>query len=275
MTAHVELVGVVMGGSHIGSHARGAIAAALVLAAGAAQAGAVRTIDCNIDAYNLTGQTANDFDILLRGTAPAQISRLFLRPGQDFPEVEVRDTADGALIHYHGMEVANGGRVHVGFQIFPAGPVGTIEQYWTWNGTPLGGPDFRCTPPLDPLDGRIQNTGISDVWVQRRVAIQENPVDLQNDLVRGSALWNAALLLDVAPVALDAGTTLDYRFGGGGHGSYTMMYDVCGDLACTNVLQTVLQSTFYTPEPALPLLLAWPAAWLLLSRRRPRLAGRA
>ncbi|MBI5258289.1 MAG: hypothetical protein HY855_17420 [Burkholderiales bacterium] len=222
-----------------------------------AQAGHITTVDCNIDAYNLTGHTANDFDILLGGVAPADIGKVFLRPETYFPQVEVTAQTYGALIHYSGREVPHGGAVHIGYEISPSGPVNTIDQYWSWNGTRLGGPAFHCAAPTIERRGDVTNTSGADVWIQRRVVARPAAVDLQADLVRLSAFWTGALVIDGNPIALPQGQTRSHLFDDIGHGSYTLMYDVCADALCQDIRQTVFSSAFVTPEPG--------AAWLALA----------
>lgn len=247
---------------------RGLLALGLGVALGA-QAGSIRVIDCNIDAYNLTGTTANDFDIKLSGVAAGDISRVFLRPAQYFPDVSVTTESYGALIHYSGREVANGDSVHIGYEIFPAGPWGTIDQYWSFNGARLGGPTFLCTQPTDYLDGDVTNTSSSDVWIRRRVAYQPGEVDLNDDLVRDSAFFASALLVDTDPIPLLQNQTSSYRFTDFGHGSYTTIYEVCADAQCNQLTQTVFNSVFYTPEPGVLSLMAL-GGLLLAASRAPR-----
>lgn len=247
---------------------RGLVALGIGVALGA-QAGSIRTIDCNIDAYNLTGTTANDFDIKLSGVAASNISQVFLRPAQYFPNVTVSTESYGALIHYLGREVAPGDSVHIGYEIFPAGPWGTIDQYWSFDGNRLGGPEFFCTQPTDYLDGNVTNTSSSDVWIRRRVAYQPDAVDLNDDLVRDSAFFASALLIDTDPLQLLQNQTSSYRFADFGHGSYTTIYEVCSDAQCNNLTQTVFNSVFYTPEPGVLSLMAL-GGLLLAASRAPR-----
>ena len=244
---------------------RGLFALGLGVALGA-QAGHIQTIDCNIDAYNLTGTTANDFDIKLGGVAASDINQVFLRPAQYFPNVTVTEESYGALIHYSGLEVPNGGRVHIGYEISPSGPWGTIDQYWSLDGARLGGPEFLCNQPTDYRDGNVTNTSSSDVWIRRRVAYQAGAVDLDEDLVRDSAFYDSAVLIDTDPIALLQNQTSRHRFADFGHGSYTTIYDVCADAQCLNVTQTVFNSVFYTPEPGVVGLLALGTLLLTASR---------
>lgn len=220
-----------------------------------AQAGHIQSIDCNIDAYNLTGTTANDFDIKLAGVTASDVSQVFLRPARYFPNVSVSTESYGTLIHYSGRDVAHGESVHIGYEIFPAGPWGTIDQYWSLDGNRLGGPEFLCNPRQDFRDGNVVNTSSSDVWIRRRVAYQEDAVDLNDDLVRDSAFFASAMLVDTDPIPLLQNQTASYRFSDFGHGSYTTIFDVCADARCNSVTQTVFNSVFYTPEPG---------AWSLL-----------
>lgn len=235
----------------------------------AAQAGHVRNFDCNIDAYNLTGSTANDFDIKLGGVSASDITQVFLRPTQYFPNVSVSTESYGALIHYSGREVASGDAVHIGYEIYPAGPWGTIDQYWSLDGARLGGPEFLCQQPTDRLDGRVTNTSSSDVWIRRRVAYQAGAVDLAGDLVRDSSFFASAQLLDTDPIQLLQNQSTDYRFTDFGGGSYTMIYEVCGDAQCGNVTQTVFSSLFYVPEPGVLGLVAL-GCLALAAARAPR-----
>lgn len=227
---------------------RGALASLGIIVAAGAQAGHITTMDCNIDAYNLTGQTANDFDIQLGGVAKSEVLKTF---HNIFPNVEVTEQPYGSLIHYYGREFAPGDSVHIGYEIFPAGPIGTIDQYWSYDGAKLGGPAFRCNKPTIFSDGNVTNTGSTDVWIQRRFAVEPDAVDLQNDLNTGTSFWNNATLIDQSPIALLAGATADYAFANVGAGSYTMMYDVCSDAQCSagHVSETVFSSVYYTPEP--------------------------
>jgi len=247
--------------------------ASLVLAP-AAHAGRIAVIDCNIDAYNLTGQDANDFDIKIVGATAADVRRTYLRPTQYFPNVAVTDQTfggvPGVLIHYSGTTVANGERVHIGYEIFPSGPIGTIDQYWSFDGARLGGPDFRCTLPTSYRDGTIENTGATDVWIQRRTYFQSAPVDLDDDLVRGSVLFGAATLVDTTAVALASAASLPYTFADQGHGAYVMIYDVCSAQACDEAsrIQTVFNTVYFTPEPGSLALLALGGLAVLGIRRR-------
>ncbi len=235
----------------------------------AAQAGHIQTIDCNIDAYNLTGSTANDFDIQLSGVTADDIRQVFLRPAQYFPDVSVSTESYGALIHYSGREIASGDSVHIGYEIYPAGPWGTIDQYWSLDGARLGGPEFLCRQPTDRLDGRVTNTSAGDVWIRRRVQDQAGAVDLADDLVRSSSFFAAAQLIDTDPIQLLQNQSTDYRFADLGGGSYTMIYEVCSDARCGNVTQTVFSSLFYVPEPGV-LGLAGLGLLLLAASRPPR-----
>lgn len=218
-----------------------------------AHAGHIETIDCNIDAYNLTGQTANDFDIRLGGVSAAEVRKVYQ---SFFPNVTVTDESYGALIHYFGLDVAPGERVHIGYEISPSGPVGTIDQYWSYNGARLGAPDFLCNKPTSFRNGNVTNTSTSDLWIQRRVQIQADPVDLQTDLIVGSAFWASASVIDSTPISLVAGSTASYIFADEGKGAYAMIFDVCGDAACSSLRETVFSAVYYTPEPGAMSLLA-------------------
>ena len=255
---------------------RAGAAAALSLFGLSAQAGTVELLDCNIDAYNLTGQTANDFDVRLPGMGSSSLTQIYGGSRRFFPQVTVTDEVDGTRLHFFGAEVADGGAVHIGYEIKPPGVVPTAEQNWSSNGAPLGAPVWGCTRPMANFrQAEIVNPGTDTAYVRIRAQFVSGPISLADDLIRDSALDLGAMVVTPVAIQLTAGQSANYGFDDFGHGSYVTIFDVCGDAACAKVMETVFNAVQYTPEPGSGALLAGAlAAAALASRaRRPGAAS--
>lgn len=245
-----------------------------------AEAGSIRTIDCNPDMYNLTGQTANDFDIVLGNIDASDVSGVYSDPTlshNPFPTHTVSDLPDGnVLVRYSGAEVPDRTSVHVGISVpYLSGNPYVVDQYWTRDGINIGSPTFRCN--LDPVsytDGAIRNAGSTAAWVQRRVLHLSNSVTL-DQLLPDEALWSAASLIDAAPVRVGAGQSLGYVFANSGDGAYLMAYDVWNDdsNAPGALSQRLMQAFNVVPEPSPLLLLVCPALVFAFRGRRRRVSA--
>lgn len=239
-------------------------------------AGSVSTIDCNVDLYNLTGYTANDFDYIIAGLVETDVKKLYSGPLNKFTDAEVKPWPDatnqsGILVHFFGAEVPDGEGVHVGYEVGVHGlqGVAAVDAYWSWNGAKLGSPSVLCGGLQNTYrEAQITNSGQSTVWVQRRALYQEAIVDL-DDLYRGGSVWDDASLVDSMLIELEAGESLLHTFGETDHGSYILVTDVFLDSAGNTRQSTVFTSVNYTPEPSMVGLLGAGLLGLLWMRRRP------
>ncbi|HWA83097.1 MAG TPA: hypothetical protein VG820_06690 [Fimbriimonadaceae bacterium] len=197
----------------------------------------------NFDAYNNTGQTANDFEVFLGGVIPSSIFHTYTGP-LGFPVSTITANPTGTTVHWTGGSVAPGGKAHFGVG-FSGNQPSPVTYTWTFNGQPIGGLpstwqgwNFSSTVRQDV----IRNFGTTPVFVQRRWLIVSGPLKLE-DLIRGGDIWNAGHLIDSGFVPVPAGGTLTFDFPPNvTAGSwYVLMYDMSGGTS-TGLTMTFLNA---------------------------------
>jgi hypothetical protein len=101
-------------------------------------AGTALALDINKDFWNLTGQMANDCEVIIDGV---QVLTCHYDgdAGMQFPSFVVTYEDIGGspktVLHWSGLLVPPGAKVHLGF-CTPGGVI--LGMRWTWNGTPIG-----------------------------------------------------------------------------------------------------------------------------------------
>jgi hypothetical protein len=177
---------------------------------------------------------ANDIHIVLPGLDVEQVFDLWTG---SFPSASVVATADGVIINWSGRDVPAGQTIHIGWTISDTTtlPGQMLQFYWTRDGVPLPQPlpdnvqRWTWDGSQTVID-RLPNFSTEPVLVQRRVRQSTETVGMA-DLMRGSAWWNAAQLIDPAPMPLMPDSFFDVFFnveppGAPQTRTYSVMYDV-------------------------------------------------
>jgi hypothetical protein len=101
-------------------------------------AGTALALDINKDFWNLTGQMANDCEIIIDGIQTLSCNYNG-DAGMEFPNFVVSYEDIGGspktVLRWSGLVVAPGAKVHLGF-CTPGGVI--LGMRWTWNGVPIG-----------------------------------------------------------------------------------------------------------------------------------------
>lgn len=249
--------------------------AALGVMTSAANAQWVKGTLSNFDVRNNTGATANDFELYLAGVNPSDVTSLYRG---NYPNTAI---SDSTVIRWTGSTTPDGGVAHFGVGLRDSINPASVAMTWTFNGGIVGSiPDVA--QKWDWLSGQqvarddITNRSLTTVWIQRRVTTVLDLTLNLDDLLVGEPLWNAAQLIDPAPLPLLSNNTLTWDFDTTAGDSWfdvfngVMMYDVYADAAGTVPIVTFLNSIAIAavPEPATVVLLGLGGLMLLGLRRR-------
>ncbi|MBU0639464.1 MAG: hypothetical protein KKB50_11415 [Planctomycetes bacterium] len=176
---------------------------------------------------------ANDFDLILWGITPEQLSEFWTG---SFPDVTVTDIGGGTEIVWTGGEVPPGANAHFGVVINDDTKPEDVEMYWTWDGVRIFDIprlwqwwDWVFDGSQTMVVDIIENRSPEPAWIMRRINTSNTPINL-GDLMVGGRLWNSAVAVDPAPLLLMPGevATFDFPFENTIRG-YAMMYDVMED----------------------------------------------
>jgi hypothetical protein len=225
----------------------------------------------NFDVFNRTGLTANDFEVILLGVSATDLGSLYTG---DYPNATVTTVAGGVKIRWTGDTTLNGTWSHFGIGLKGNLNPTSTEFSWTFNGGALPVPPPRQWQDWNMVNGNtvardvIRNQGPDPFRVQRRILTLPGPnvVEL-NELLRGGALWNQALLIDTTPVEILGGANLNWDFPVTDDINYMMMYDMF-DSQTGERMMTFLNAVQVCPEPGVLSAVACCLGTALLRRRK-------
>jgi hypothetical protein len=221
----------------------------------------------NFDVRNGTGQTANDFEVILYGVEAAKLNNLYTG---DYPDVQVTPVAGGVKVRWTGSSTAPGTWDHFGIGLNGNVNPTSTEFYWTFDGGQLPLPPPRTWQNWQVVGGVardvIWNWASHPMWVQRRILTQPGEVSLE-DLMRGGSLWNQATVIDTSRVQIGHGGSLNWDFPITSDISYLMMYDVFDSVTGGRTM-TFLNAAKVCPEPASLIALICGLGTVMLRRKR-------
>jgi hypothetical protein len=176
---------------------------------------------------------ANDLHVILPGVEAEQVFDLWTG---SFPIGQVQPIAGGVRLNWSGASFLPGQVAHIGWTLSDTTtlPEQAIQIFWTRIGQPI--------PPAVPdnvqrwtwednviVMDRAPNYSVDPVLIQRRINRSENTVGM-SDLLRGSAWWQSAQLIDPSPMPLMPDSFFDVFFQvelpGLTTRTYSVMYDV-------------------------------------------------
>ncbi|HVT11027.1 MAG TPA: hypothetical protein VHE55_02065 [Fimbriimonadaceae bacterium] len=199
--------------SNLLRHARKLVTTVVVACAAMAPLSAlaqVRGYLSNFDVWNFSGKTANDFELYLGGITPDMITSTFRG---NFPNAQITNLGTGSLIHWTGSSVPDTGKAHFGVGVKGNAQPKPVTYSWTFNGAVIWSlpPAWQGWNFYGPRTDVIQNWSPDPIFVQRRYLVYSGSLQLE-DLMRGSAIWNAGKIIDSAPVPVQPGGTLTFDF---------------------------------------------------------------
>jgi hypothetical protein len=198
------------------------VAAALLSLCGVPTSSAISIVGAlsNFDINNDTGQSCDEFELIISNTAPAQLYGTWnYNPHYGQPQVEA--LAGSTRIHYtgHASDITSAGTVEHFGAILPAFPTNGVLYTWMHAGTNVGvGRQFPApvvtivavppTPTNPEGRGRHREVRNNDrtntFWVQRSVVRTNRNVSL-DELMATNALITATTNLDDKPKRLRPG----------------------------------------------------------------------
>lgn len=247
-----------------------------------AWAGHIDCMNSNMNLFNYTGTAANDLEIRLSGITSAQVNSSAcggFYNGAFGTNPTVTDVTGGVVISWAGATISNGQAVQVGYNLLGNPAISNYSVTWTFNGVPI--------PPMPntPLGGFqhwvfngarwvttdvLTNFDTSPMWVQRSVLTTAGVVTI-DQLLAGGALDRASTLIDLSPLLLLPGNTLQYDFSmtPGLTSSSVMIYRLYSDIAGAPgvMTSTYFNSLAYVPEPASLALFGLGLSVLVMTKR--------
>jgi hypothetical protein len=181
---------------------------------------------CNFDAFNNTGQCADNFELFLGGIGTNDITWVYNSPAQPlngFPNVTLTAVPGGTLVSWTGNTNC-GTNSHFGVTIADC-KVPTATNLpgalftWTSNGIPIGTlPSVWQTitltnPPGAPyIVGQIiVNGGVNPIFAQR--LLNQSPTNLVlGDLMPDGPIYANAVMVDTNPVMIPPGGALTNEY---------------------------------------------------------------